>query len=80
MPILQVRDLPEEIYQDLSMMAAKEKRSLAQQTVVLLQERLGLKTSNKSRRKALLSSLKQKSYPKTAKIDTISMVRADRNR
>ncbi len=54
MATLQVRDLPEDIYIKLNMIANEENRSLAQQTIVLLKESLGLHTNNKLRRKALL--------------------------
>lgn len=40
MPALQVRDLPQDIYNDLKVQAEREHRSLSQQTVVLLQAAL----------------------------------------
>jgi plasmid stability protein len=40
MPALQVRDLPQDIYDDLKAQAEREHRSLSQQTVVLLQAAL----------------------------------------
>jgi plasmid stability protein len=46
MPTLQVRDLPEDIYVKLNMIAAEENRSIAQQTIVLLRESLGLHKNN----------------------------------
>lgn len=40
MPALQVRELPQDIYDELKARADKEHRSLSQQTIVLLQQAL----------------------------------------
>jgi plasmid stability protein len=56
MPTLQVRDLPEEIYNKLIYLAKKEHRSLAQETIVLLKEGLENRLDNQSRRRKLLES------------------------
>ena len=80
MPILQVRDLPEDIYVKLSMIAEEENRSIAQQTIVLLRESLGLHKNNKLRRKALLEELSHKKYPDTSKINVVKLIREDRHR
>ena len=80
MPTLQVRDLPEDVYIRLSMIAKEENRSIAQQTVVLLKESLGLHTNNKLRRKALLESIRDKTYPDTSDVDEVALIREDRER
>jgi hypothetical protein len=80
MPTLQVRDLPEDIYVKLNMIAAEENRSIAQQTIVLLRESLGLQKNNKLRRKALLEELSKKSYPDSSKVDAVQLIRQDRQR
>ena len=80
MPTLQVRDLPEDIYVKLSMIAAEENRSIAQQTIALLRESLGLHKNNKLRRKALLGELSQRKYPDTSKVDVDQLIREDRQR
>jgi len=80
MPTLQVRDLPEDIYIKLNMIANKEKRSIAQQTIVLLKESLGLHINNKLRRKALLEKLNEKKYPENIEIDQVELIREDRER
>lgn len=41
MPALQVRDLPQDLYDKLKYRAEKEHRSLAQQTIVAIEEHLG---------------------------------------
>lgn len=40
MPALQVRDFPEELYEQLRVRAQKEHRSVAQQTIVAVEEHL----------------------------------------
>ena len=80
MPTLQVRDLPEDVYISLTMLASKENRSIAQQTITLLREGLGLHSNNKVRRKALIEKIIKKRYPKSSGIDTIVLVREDRER
>lgn len=80
MPALQVRDLPEEVYLKLKMMAKEENRSIAQQTVVLLKQGLGLHTNNRLRRQALMAKLADKHYPDTSDIDAADLVREDRDR
>ena len=80
MPTLQVRDLPEDVYIKLSMVANEENRSLAQQTIVLLKESLGLHTNNKIRRKALIEKIESKEYPDTKEIDIVDLIREDRER
>ena len=80
MPTLQVRDLPDDVYIKLSMVASEENRSLAQQTIVLLKESLGLHTNNKSRRKALIEKIEAKEYPDAKNIDVVELIREDRER
>ena len=80
MPTLQVRNLPEDIYVKLNMIAAEENRSIAQQTIVLLRESLGLHRNNKLRRKALLEDLSKKRYPDASKVDVVQLIREDRQR
>ena len=80
MPTLQVRDLPEDIYVKLNMIATEENRSIAQQTIVLLRESLALHKNSKLRRKDLLEELSQKRYPDSSKVDIVQLIREDRQR
>lgn len=80
MPTLQVRDLPEDIYIKLNMIANEENRSIAQQTIVLLKESLGLRINNKLRRKALLKKLNKKTYPENSEIDQAELIIEDRDK
>ncbi len=80
MPTLQVRDLPDDVYVKLSAVANEENRSLAQQTIVLLKESLGLHTNNKLRRISVLKSIEKKGYKDIKSIDPVELIREDRER
>jgi plasmid stability protein len=80
MPTLQVRDLPEDVYVSLNLLAAAESRSIAQQTIALLKEGLGLHENNRLRRKALLEMIAGRTYPATEGIDNVALIREDRER
>ena len=80
MPTLQVRDLPEDVYIRLHMIAKEENRSIAQQTIVLLKESLGLHSNNKLRRKALLEKIDERSDTRGKEIDQVELIREDRER
>ncbi len=80
MPTLQVRDLPKDIYISLKMAADKENRSIAQQTIVLLKEALGLHKNNKLKRQALLDKISKKNYPSSDNVDTVLLIHEDRER
>jgi antitoxin FitA len=56
MPSLQIRDLPEELYQRVAAAAIAEHRSLAQQAVVELRRALG--DSHPDRRAAVIARLR----------------------
>lgn len=57
MPTLQVRDIPEDLYEKLSQTAKAENRSIAQETIVLLKTALNLKDERKARRKKILTEI-----------------------
>jgi plasmid stability protein len=82
MPTLQVRDLPEHVYRKLIEKAALEHRSIAQETIVLLEKALGMEIEKKSRRKQLLEKiLRTPPIIDPQKIpDPVELVRQDRSR
>lgn len=80
MPTLQVRDLPEELYIRLKRLAREENRSIAQQTIVLLKEGLGVRRNHQLRRTALLEKISQTVYPDTEAVDEVALIREDRER
>ncbi len=82
MPTLQVRELPEQIYQKLKEEARKQHRSLAQQAIMAMAKGLDVSLKPAERRKEVIASLRKK----TAEInhyklsDPVTMLREDRER
>lgn len=79
MPTLQVRDLPEDVYQKLLTAAEKENRSITQQTITLLQEALGMPESSKVRRIKILDEIKKRNKMNVPQ-NPAELIRADRDR
>lgn len=50
MPALQIRDLPDDLYERLKRLSEQEHRSLSGQATVLLKEALSDETENRDRR------------------------------
>ncbi len=81
MPLLQVRDCPEDLYKKISIHARRQNRTIAQQIVVILEKGLGQEISNDERRKQLLDKIEKREVPKNvSKIDDVALIREDRNR
>ena len=81
MPLLQVRDCPEDIYKKITHTAKKQNRTIAQQVLVLLERSLGQNESNLERRKQLLEKIQQREVPISIKeVDTVAWIREDRDR
>lgn len=81
MPLLQVRDFPEDIYKKITMVARKQNRTIAQQVVVLLEQSLGQEQSNSERRKQLLAKIGGFDVPRSIQdIDAVELIREDRDR
>lgn len=81
MPLLQVRDCPEDIYQKIALVAQQQHRTIAQQTVVLLEKGLGQAQSNIARRRQLLEKINRRTISQHVKnIDAVAFIRDDRAR
>jgi plasmid stability protein len=82
MPSLQVRDLPEHVYRKLREQAALEHRSIARETIVLLEKALEMETRKKIKRKQLLAKiLRTAPLIDPQKIpDPVELLRQDRSR
>jgi hypothetical protein len=81
MPLLQVRDCPEDIYKKISLVAKKQNRTIAQQTIVLLEKGLGQEQPNIERRRQLLEKMDSRDIPQKIKdIDAVALIREDRDR
>lgn len=81
MPLLQVRDMPEDLYKTLAEIAEQDNRSIAQETIVLLKKALNYKESRQSRRKRILAEIQSdpikdvQTFP-----DPAVLIREDRER
>jgi len=81
MPLLQVRDCPEDIYKKICIWAKKQNRTIAQQVISILEKGLELEQPNIERRKALLDRIKAREINKEVNsIDDVALIREDRNR
>ena len=80
MPTLQVRDLPDDVYNQLSYLAEKEHRSLAQETIVLLKEGLEARVGNKEKRRKALEKIEKISINADPLPDPVAIVREGRSR
>jgi len=81
MPLLQVRDCPEDIYQKITTVARREKRTIAQQVLVLLENGLGRSQSNLERRQRLIEKIDQRLIRDEVKaVDAVMLLQEDRNR
>jgi hypothetical protein len=81
MPLLQVRDFPADIYEEISFEAKRQNRTIAQQTIVLIKKGLGEEISLKEKRRRLLERINSRDIPESVKaIDPVKLIREDRDR
>lgn len=81
MPLLQVRDMPEDLYEKLSRIAEQDNRSITQETIVLLKKALNYKESRISRRKSILSEIRNNRIENSNTFpDPAILIREDRDR
>ena len=81
MPLLQVRDFPQDIYEEITFEARKQNRTIAQQTIVLIKKGLQEEISNRERRRMAIEKTFSRNMPSNAKsMDYARLVRKDRDR
>ena len=81
MPLLQVRNFPADIYEEISFEAKRQNRTIAQQTIVLIKKGLDEEISLKEQRRRLLERINSRDIPESVKaIDPVKLIREDRNR
>jgi plasmid stability protein len=82
MPVLQVRDLPQEVYHKLVDRAKRERRTISQQATVILKEALDVATPPKERRAQMLRGLAETAPgKKTLRVTPPEkLIREDRDR
>lgn len=81
MAVLQVRDMPDDLYKHLSRVAQSENRSISQETIVLLRDALKSGPEGRARRADVLREIENlkiegdRPFP-----DSALMIREDRDR
>jgi hypothetical protein len=82
MPTLQVREVPMHVYGQLKELAAKEHRSLGQQTLVTIERGLNAVPDAVERRRALLDKVRRRTVgPKASDLPSpADVLREDRSR
>ncbi|OHD82245.1 MAG: hypothetical protein A3J97_16385 [Spirochaetes bacterium RIFOXYC1_FULL_54_7] len=81
MPLLQVRECPEDIYRKITLLARKQNRTIAQQVLVVLEKGLGQEQSNSERRNQVLERIGNRHISNDTKlIDEVALIREDRDR
>lgn len=81
MPSLQIRKLPEKIYQALKSEAERERRSLSQQAIISLAKGLEMTVDFRERRRKVLEEIQKEIHlwEHWAHVDVTSWIRADRD-
>ena len=82
MPSIQIRDLPEQIYNKIKNNAQKDHRSLSQQAIVTLKKGLGIDENHKERRRILVDQIMSRRIAfDIAKLENpVNLIREDRDR
>lgn len=81
MALLQVRNFPEDKYAIISRLAKEERRSIAQQTVLLIEKGLTGTESPSERRQRAIDRTMTRAIPEGMKnIDFAALIREDRER
>jgi plasmid stability protein len=81
MALLQVRDCPDDLYKRLGQAAENDRRSIAQETVVLLRDVLNVAESARARRRvALAEASKLVESTPNVMADSVIFIREDRER
>jgi len=78
MPSLQIRDMPDDLYQALAERAQKQRRSMAQQAVADLQKIEELEA--RRRREDVIDRLRKTTNVQRKLTDPVRLVREDRER
>ena len=81
MALLQVRNFPDETYEVISRMAKTERRSISQQTILLIERGLAGGDSEKQRRLRAIERTLARQVPEAMKgVDFASLIREGRDR
>jgi hypothetical protein len=76
MPLLQVRDFPDDIYKEVSHIARRQNRTVAQEVILLVKKGLEEETTNRERRRLTFERIAARQVPAQAReIDTAALIR-----
>jgi tRNA(Ile2) C34 agmatinyltransferase TiaS len=76
MPLLQVRDFPDDIYAEISYIARKQNRTIAQEVITLLKKGLEEEATNRERRRLTFERIIAREVPPQAReIDSAALIR-----
>ena len=79
MATIQMRNVPNDLYEALVKLARAERRSISQQAIVLLEQALEDLASNKERRQVLLNKIQERALPETSS-QPVNLLAEDRSR
>ena len=80
MPSLQVRDVPAEIYNTLKQQAKRQHRTIAQETIAILESNLGVGKDLKHRRQRIIDDISGMNTETSDLPDPVELIRKDRAR
>ena len=82
MALLQVRNFPDEMYETIAVMAKNERRSIAQQTVLIIERGLDISGDDMLdlRQSAIERTLAREPFANAEGVDFAAMIREDRSR
>ena len=80
MPSLQVRNVPVEIYQALKQQANRQHRTIAKETIAILESNLGVGKDLKHRRQRIIDDISGMNTEKSDLPDPVELIREDRVR
>jgi len=81
MALLQVRNFPDEKYAEITRLAKEKRRTISQQTILLIEDGLANGASAPERRQRAIERTMARATPLAMKdVDFVAMIREDRDR
>jgi hypothetical protein len=80
MALLQVRDFPDDLYAKVGELAKRERRSIAQQTIVCMQDAVDRADPKARRRAAVARAVALAESTPASTLDIVASIREDRDR
>jgi len=81
MPLLQVKDCPDDLYKAISRRARQWKRSIDEEILVILMDAVHRQVSGRDRRRQVLAEIAMQKVPEAAQnVDVVSLIYDDHTR